>query len=52
MQNIVGLEDGFAPDQRQAISRRSCEMYTLSGYEYILFPSGPGCLDYYEFWVI
>ena len=32
MQNIVGLDDGLAPDQRQAITQRNCEIYTFSGY--------------------
>ena len=33
MQNIVGLDDGLAPDQRQAITQRNCVIYTFSGYK-------------------
>ena len=36
MQNIVGLDDGLAPDQRQAIPQRKCGIYTFSGYKYTL----------------
>ena len=36
MQNIVGLDDGLAPDQRQAITQRNCVIYAFSGYEYTL----------------
>ena len=36
MLNIVGLDDGLAPDQRQAISQSDCEIYTFCGYN-ILF---------------
>ena len=31
LQNIVGLDDGLAPDQRQAITKRNGEIYTYSG---------------------
>ena len=36
MQNIVGLDDSLAPDQRKAITQRNCVIYTFSGYEYTL----------------
>ena len=36
MQNIVGLDNGLAPDQRQAITQRNCVIYTFSGYKYTL----------------
>ena len=36
MQNIVGFDDGLAPDQRQAITQRNCVIYTFSGYKYTL----------------
>ena len=36
MQNIVGLDDGLAPEQRQAITQRNCVVYTFSGYKYTL----------------
>ena len=36
MQNIVGLDDEFVPDQRQAIIQRNCVIYTFSGYKYTL----------------
>ena len=36
VQNIVGLDDGLAPDQRQAITQRNCVIYTFSGYKYTL----------------
>ena len=36
MQYIVGLDDGLAPDERQAITQRNCVIYTFSGYEYAL----------------
>ena len=29
MQNIVGLDDGLAPDQRQAMTQRNCVIYTF-----------------------
>ena len=36
MHNIVGLDDGLAPDQCQAITQRICEIYIFSGYKYTL----------------
>ena len=36
MQNVVGLDDGLAPDQRQVITQRDCVIYTFSGYKYTL----------------
>ena len=36
MQNIVSLDDGMAPDQRQSITQRNCVIYTFSGYKYTL----------------
>ena len=52
MQNIVGLDDGLAPDQRQALTQRNCVIYTFLVINILSYPSGLGYLDYYEFLTI
>ena len=52
MQNIVGLDDGLAPDQRQAMTQRNCVIYTFLVIDILSYPSGLGYLDYYEFLII
>ena len=46
---MVVLDDGLAPDQRQAITQRSCEISKFSGYKYTLRPSDIGYLDHCKF---
>ena len=46
VQNIVGLDDGLAPDQRQAITQRNCVIYTFLVINILSYPSGLGYLDY------
>ena len=52
MQNIVDLNDGLAPDQRQAITQRNCVIYTFLAINILSYLSGLGYLDYYEFLII
>ena len=42
MQNIVHLDDGLAPDQRQTITQRNCVIYTFSSYKYTLISEWTG----------
>ena len=52
VQNIVGLDDGLAPDQHQAMTQHNCVIYTFLVINILSFPSGLGYLDYYEFLII
>ena len=52
MQNNVGLDDGLAPDQRQAMTQRNCVIYTFLVMNILSYPSGLGYLDYHEFLII
>ena len=52
MQNIVGLDDGLVPDQRQAITQRNCVIYTFLVMYILSYLSGLGYFDYYEFLTI
>ena len=45
-QNIVGLDDGLAPDQRQAMTQRNCVIYTFLVINILSYPSGLSYLDY------
>ena len=52
MQNIVGLDDGLAPDQRQAIIQLNCMIYAFPVMNILSYPSELGYSDYYEFLMI
>ena len=52
MQTIVGLDDGLAPDQRQATTSGNCVIYTFLVINILSYPSGLGYLDYYKFLTI